>query len=105
MSNAIGDAIKRLNEFGEGRVVKVGDVVAMLEVLRDRDAGGGAGGGDAGEAGDGVAGQVCPECGCGDTRVFDSRKWRELGGVALPLWRARRCMDCGERWETVEVMK
>lgn len=41
----------------------------------------------------------CPRCGCGDSKVIDSR-----GRVVNGWWRRRReCMKCGTRWTTTEV--
>lgn len=40
----------------------------------------------------------CPQCGCLDDKVVDSRSTKEGAGVR----RRRECMECGQRFTTLE---
>ena len=43
-----------------------------------------------------LRGLECPDCGCFDSRVVDTRKWFRQ------IRRTRQCEACGGRWHTNE---
>ena len=40
----------------------------------------------------------CPKCGSDNLTVCDTRKRNNV------IWRRRRCLDCGEKFSTTEIM-
>ena len=40
---------------------------------------------------------TCPYCGCGYTKIVDSRKREDS------VFRRRECMECGNRFNTMEI--